>query len=125
MNLWNAKQALDDLWDIPPPPMAKSVLVRVARAQLFPHSGEGGKEHENRAGDKLAELSEVTGLMEGVPKGAAFLDLCGGPGAWSQFLLENSELALQGYGLTLKSAAGNVEDWHAQEKDDWYEELEA
>merc|ERR1719337_422068 len=105
--------------------MGRNLLLRVARSQLFPHSGEGVKEHENRAGDKLAELSEAVGLLEGVPPGSAFLDLCGGPGAWSQFLLEDRELALQGYGLTLKSASGNTEDWHAQEKDDWYEELEA
>jgi 23S rRNA U2552 (ribose-2'-O)-methylase RlmE/FtsJ len=125
--LWNAKDRLDAHYHIPPPPMGKSLLLRVARAQLFPHSGEGSKdkEHDNRAGDKLCELAAEVGLMKGVPKGSGFLDLCGGPGAWSQFLLEHSELALQGYGLTLKSAAGSDEDWHAQEKDDWYEELEA
>ena len=43
-------------------------MSRVARAQLFPHSGEGGREHENRAGDKLAELASAVGLMDGVPK---------------------------------------------------------
>merc|ERR1719321_318532 len=64
-------------------------------------------------------------IMKGIPKGSVFLDLCGGPGAWSQFLLENRELALQGYGLTLKSASGDADDWQAQQKDDWYEELEA
>merc|ERR1719281_949598 len=125
--LWDAKGRLDAHFHVPPPPMGKSLLLRVARAQLFPHSGEGSKdkEHDNRAGDKLCELAAEVGLMKNVPKGSAFLDLCGGPGAWSQFLLQYSELALQGYGLTLKSAAGNTEDWHAQEKDDWYEELEA
>jgi cap1 methyltransferase len=125
--LWDAKGRLDAHYHIPPPPMGKSLLLRVARAQLFPHSGEGSKEkeHDNRAGDKLADISEEVGLMKGVPKGSAFLDLCGGPGAWSQFLLEDKELALQGYGLTLKSESGNAEDWHAKQKDDWYEELEA
>lgn len=124
--LWDAKGRLDAHYHIPPPPMGKSLLLRVARAQLFPHSGEGSKdkEHDNRAGDKLCELSAEVGLMKNVPKGSAFLDLCGGPGAWSQFLLEHSELQLQGYGLTLKSASGDADDWHAQEKDDWYEELE-
>jgi 23S rRNA U2552 (ribose-2'-O)-methylase RlmE/FtsJ len=125
--LWDAKSRLDDHYHIPPPPMGKSLLLRVARAQLVPHSGEGSKdkEHDNRAGDKLAELSDEVGLLKGVPKGSVFLDLCGGPGAWSLFLLEDRELALQGYGLTLKSESGDAEDWHAQQKDDWYEELEA
>eukprot|EP00746_Dinoflagellata_sp_MGD_P158339 gnl/MRDRNA2_/MRDRNA2_86444_c0_seq1.p1 gnl/MRDRNA2_/MRDRNA2_86444_c0~~gnl/MRDRNA2_/MRDRNA2_86444_c0_seq1.p1 ORF type:complete len:653 (+),score=152.70 gnl/MRDRNA2_/MRDRNA2_86444_c0_seq1:79-2037(+) len=125
--LWDAKDRLDAHYHIPPPPMGKSLLLRVARAQLFPHSGEGSKdkEHDNRAGDKLSELASEVGLLKNVPKGSAFLDLCGGPGAWSQFLLQESEHALQGYGLTLKSAAGSDEDWHAEEKDDWYEELES
>jgi len=125
--LWDAKDRLDGHYHIPPPPMGKSLLLRVARAQLFPHSGEGSKdkEHDNRAGDKLSELSAEVGLMNGVPRGSAFLDLCGGPGAWSQFLLEDRELALQGYGFTLKSASGNTEDWQAEQKDDWYEELES
>lgn len=120
--LWDAKARLDSFvthYHIPPPPKGRSLLVRVARAQLFPRSGEGSMDNEyaNRAGDKLSELSAEVGLMKGIPKGSGFLDLCGGPGAWSQVLLENQELALQGYGLTLKS--GCV----AQQKDDWYEAL--
>jgi hypothetical protein len=123
--LWEAKGRLDALWALPPPPMARSLMNRVARAQLFPHSGEGGSKEngENRAGDKLAELAELTGLLENVPAGCAFLDLCGGPGAWSQFLLARRDLALRGYGLTLRAQAGNERDWKAQEKDEWYPEL--
>jgi cap1 methyltransferase len=124
--LWEAKDRLEDLWSKPPPPFARSVFQRVARDQMFPHSGKEGKEYENRAGDKLAELVEAVGLLDGVPKKAAFLDLCGGPGAWSQLLLD-AGLGLQGFGLTLRSggldgraASG---DWQAQEKDDWYDDL--
>lgn len=124
--LWQAKERLDDLWARPPPPMARSVFQRVARDQMFPHSGTEGKACENRAGDKLAELVEAVGLLDGVPAGASFLDLCGGPGAWSQFLL-SANLGLQGFGITLRSGGAdnnNVsEDWQAQEKDDWYPEL--
>jgi len=122
--LWDAKKALDDVWARPPPPMGRSIMQRISRAQLFPHSGgKEGNEHENRAGDKLAELVDAVGLLDDVPAGSAFLDLCGGPGAWSQFLLSKSELSLRGFGFTLRSGTGGADDWHAQEKDDWYSEL--
>lgn len=122
--LWKAKGRLDELWNRPPPPMARSLMTRIARAELFPHSGEGGKEHANRAGDKLSELSDYVGLLDGVPYGSAFLDLCGGPGAWSQFVFDQCPgLNLRGFGLTLRSGAGDSNDWHAASKDDWYPEL--
>merc|ERR1740117_1231183 len=126
LGLQAAKGRSDALWDKPPPPVARSLMARIARSQLFPHSGTGGQEHENRAGDKLAELSAVTDLLDGIPTGAAFLDLCGGPGAWSQHLLEKKDLALKGFGFTLK--AGNVgaaDDWQADAKDEWYPDLYA
>jgi hypothetical protein len=123
-NLWEAKGRLDDLWKQPPPPLARSLMTRIARAELFPHSGEGGKDHANRAGDKLSELAAFVGLLDGVPKGSAFLDLCGGPGAWSQFVFDQRpELNLRGFGLTLRSGTGDSDDWHAASKDDWYPEL--
>jgi len=122
-SLWHEKQRLANLWAKPPPPMGRSLMQRVAREQLFPHSGKEGKEHENRAGEKLEELALAVGLLEGVPKNSAFLDLCGGPGSWSQFLLEKHELALRGFGLTLRSNSGEKEDWNSQEKDDWYPDL--
>jgi len=121
--LWEAKEQLDDLWNKPPPPLGRSLMQRVARDQLFPHSGKEGEKHENRAGEKLEELSKAVGLLEGVPVGAAFLDLCGGPGAWSQFLLAKPELAMRGFGLTLRSGSGDAADWQAEEKDDWYADL--
>eukprot|EP00930_Biecheleria_cincta_P054190 TRINITY_DN4014_c0_g1_i4.p1 TRINITY_DN4014_c0_g1~~TRINITY_DN4014_c0_g1_i4.p1 ORF type:complete len:701 (-),score=164.17 TRINITY_DN4014_c0_g1_i4:150-2174(-) len=121
--LWEAKEQLDDLWNKPPPPLGRSMMQRVARDQLFPHSGKEGEKHENRAGEKLEELSNAVGLLEGVPVGAAFLDLCGGPGAWSQFLLAKPELAMRGFGLTLRSGSGDAADWQAEEKDDWYADL--
>jgi len=120
---WAAKDRLDALWSRPPPPMARSLITRVARSQLFPHSGEGGQDHENRAGDKLAQISEIVGLLDGIPAGSAFLDLCGGPGAWSQHLLDQTHLALRGFGFTLQAAAGDKGDWQAEAKDEWYEDL--
>lgn len=81
------------------------------------------KDHENRAGDKLAELCAAVGLLDGVPRGSCFLDLCGGPGAWSQHLLGQGELDLHGFGFTLRTDAGDAEDWQAQDKDQWYPEL--
>jgi len=125
---WAAKDRLDALWGKPPPPMARSLMTRIARAQLFPRSGTTGKGDmeetgENRAGDKLAELVSVTDLLDDIPAGSAFLDLCGGPGAWSQHLLSKRDLSLRGFGFTLKANAGEAGDWKAQEKDEWYEDL--
>jgi hypothetical protein len=123
-NLWEAKGRLDDLWNRPPPPLARSLMTRIARAELFPHSGEGGKDHANRAGDKLSELADFVDLFDGVPQGSSFLDLCGGPGAWSQFVFDQCpNLNLRGFGLTLRSGTGDSDDWHAASKDDWYPEL--
>jgi hypothetical protein len=124
-SLWHAKKRLDDLWNLPPPPMARSLMNRVARGELFPHSDVGGSKDsgDNRASDKLAELAEAVGLLDGIPENSAFLDLCGGPGSWSQFLLARRDLALRGFGYTLRAAAGDSEDWNAQKKDEWYPEL--
>jgi len=121
--LWSAKDRLDAHWERPPPPLGRSLLLRVARAQLFPNSGDGGKEHENRAGDKLQELAEEVKLLEGLPPQSAFLDLCGGPGAWSQMLLAHPTAQFRGYGFTLRTDSSAREDWHAEEKDQWYPEL--
>lgn len=121
-----AKERLDALWDRPPPPMARSLMTRVARAQLFPSSGKGDNDkHENRAGDKLADLADISDLFDGIPAGSAFLDLCGGPGAWSQYLLAKKDLALRGFGFTLMADAGSADDWKAEAKDEWYADLEA
>ena len=38
-------------------PARARLRQRVARDQLFPHSGKEGKDHENRAGEKLEEPS--------------------------------------------------------------------
>ena len=56
------------------------------------------------------ELVSASGLLEDLPEGCLFLDLCGGPGAWSQFLLAKG---LAGFGLTLRSGQGTEEDWQA------------
>lgn len=60
--LWDAKKDLDDVWARPPPPMGRGILQRIARDQLFPHTGKDAEAHENRAGDKLAELASAVGL---------------------------------------------------------------
>eukprot|EP00930_Biecheleria_cincta_P099226 TRINITY_DN90864_c0_g1_i1.p1 TRINITY_DN90864_c0_g1~~TRINITY_DN90864_c0_g1_i1.p1 ORF type:complete len:599 (+),score=113.53 TRINITY_DN90864_c0_g1_i1:66-1862(+) len=121
--LWKAKEQLEELWKKPAPPLGRSLMQRVARDQLFPYSGKEGEKHENRAGAKLEELSQATGLLEGVPARASFVDLCGGPGAWSHFLLSKPEFAMRGFGVTLRSGAGDADSWKAEEKDDWYPNL--
>eukprot|EP00927_Polykrikos_kofoidii_P046419 TRINITY_DN4066_c0_g1_i1.p1 TRINITY_DN4066_c0_g1~~TRINITY_DN4066_c0_g1_i1.p1 ORF type:complete len:873 (-),score=136.88 TRINITY_DN4066_c0_g1_i1:203-2821(-) len=123
-NVWEAKLRLDERWTVKPPPLARGLLLRVARTQLFPHSDGLKAEFSNRAGAKLEELATAVGLLDGVPRGSAFLDLCGGPGAWSLFLLEKKELALSGFGFTLRTGAGSAEDWQAEDKDQWYPDLQ-
>jgi len=122
-SLWDAKEQLDEFSRRPPPPMGRSILPRMALSELFPFSGGGGKEHRNRAGDKLEELCAATGLLDGLPPNSAFLDLCGGPGAWSQLLLARKDLALRGFGFTLRSSGDTGKGWQAEQKDQWYADL--
>merc|ERR1711990_938903 len=84
-------------------------------------------------GAKLQELLSGLRLLEGVPEGSAFLDLCGGPGEWSQLLLAQKP-ALRGFGLTLRGTPdsedeegavlhsdGHRRGWHRElnERSDW------
>ena len=38
----------------------------------------------NRAGDKLSDVHDACDIFDGIEPGFAFLDLCAGPGAFSQ-----------------------------------------
>jgi len=72
------------------------------RDKIFPQDKRGSNKFLNRAGDKLNEIDQVIPIF---PKksGITFLDICGGPGAFSQLLLDKTP-KLQGYGITLEGA---------------------
>lgn len=66
------------------------------RDKLFPMDTTGSTSNYNRAGDKLSEiLRAVPALIDGKE---TFLDVAGGPGAFSKVLIDKG---MQGYGITL------------------------
>ena len=84
-------------------------IYRSARLFAFPEYGELGQQR-NRAGTKIKEIfSEFPELS----RASTFLDLCGGPGAWSLFMLEIENI--RGYGFTI-----NTPDLCRR----WYKDLE-
>jgi cap1 methyltransferase len=100
-----------------------------ARDALFPlaTSGtQGATIFRNRAGYKLMESMEVTGVWEQVTRlckkhgwrRAAFADVCGGPGAFSQALYATvpkyftSKRSIRGYGMTLLNEGDDTLQWY-------------
>ncbi|CBH15881.1 methyltransferase, putative [Trypanosoma brucei gambiense DAL972] len=112
--LWAAKTAFDN---------TDTSAYIAARDALFPQavSGvHGAVAFRNRAGHKLHETMEAVGLWEYLKGGATrakgtftFVDVCGGPGAFSQALFamgKEHKLRLRGFGLTLRNVKGL--DWY-------------
>ncbi|KFH10875.1 ribosomal RNA large subunit methyltransferase J protein [Toxoplasma gondii MAS] len=94
------KTLLDDVYDA-----GKGRIWKVAQFSVFPSDCKGSFQHRTRSGDKLQEISEwlqetkgLDGLPEMLVKGASpanpsfFLDLCAGPGTWSDWLLDEIDL---------------------------------
>jgi hypothetical protein len=80
----------------------KEGLYYRVRSSKFPQDTKGSKKYLNRAGDKLQEVVEAVGLFGVSSSGRTetrFLDVCGGPGAFSQFLLANAPSPCSGYSL--------------------------
>eukprot|EP00796_Vickermania_ingenoplastis_P006631 gene6631-4751_t len=125
--LWATKAELDPISD---------EAYMAARNTVFPKAAGGGRRHQftNRAGYKLLESMEAVDVWERLapPSHASstratkrarkdkvkrdFVDLCGGPGSFSQALFFEGArrgIAFYGYGLTLCGVNGL----------DWYEEL--
>ncbi|RNF08166.1 methyltransferase [Trypanosoma conorhini] len=113
--LWETKTALDGL---------NEGAYLAARDALFPlavSGSQGAVSFGNRAGHKLREALEATGVWEhlqhetcGRNSRIAFADVCGGPGAFSQALFAMSrqyKLKLRGFGMTLRSVKGL--DWYS------------
>ncbi|KAF5226310.1 putative methyltransferase [Trypanosoma cruzi] len=113
--LWETKSELDGV---------DEGAYRAARDALFPFAvsgSQGAVSFGNRAGHKLREVMEATGVWEHLQretsgqKGAVvFADVCGGPGAFSQALFEMSrqyKLRMRGFGMTLRNVRGL--DWYS------------
>jgi len=97
--LWEQQSRISPFFD-----NDKKQLYYKARNIVFPQDKIGSKRFRNRAGDKLFQISESFDLFKNK---SIFLDLCGGPGAWSEVLL-NLNSNIRGYGLTLKSENKSV-----------------
>jgi 23S rRNA U2552 (ribose-2'-O)-methylase RlmE/FtsJ len=73
----------------------------------------------NRAATKLAALDATFGLTAGTEqnKEFTFLDICGGPGGFSEYILWRIHSwggSAHGYGITLKSPATEEMNWHVE-----------
>lgn len=94
-DLWTQKSRLDPLFD-----SGKGQVYYRVRDNIFPQDRKGSTRFSNRAGDKLWQVLNETNLLGNVPDGSVFLDICGGPGAFSNLLLDRFNFSL-GYGMTL------------------------
>lgn len=103
--LWAQKTRLDELFDA-----GHGGLYWVARQELFPMDAcKDAVRADNRAGEKLAEIARAVGgllsVLRPAPEETVFLDVCGGPGAWSKYLLKLGEKhgsCMRGFGFSLR-----------------------
>ncbi len=112
--LWAHKSRLDRIFD-----SSEQTLYYEARHAAFPQDKHGSERGlRNRAGDKLLEIHECVGVL--APRDRSdrdsFIDICGGPGAWSELILR--ETPLRGFGITLDAPM-------TQAGETWYERLVA
>lgn len=113
--LWKEKNRIDSFFD----KKEDQQFYYRARNSVFPQDQKGSKNFRNRAGDKLFEVHDETDLFDThVKKPGVFFDVCGGPGAWSEVLLNDRSKAWTGFGMTLKLP-------NTPMSDNWYKELEA
>lgn len=105
--VWDLKLKLGEIFDAG----HGETYVKV-RDELFPQDAKGSSAHFNRAGDKVGVVVGsllMKQLMEIVDHlklfdwtgGTCFLDLCGGPGGFSQHLLTNAPQPCTGYRSSL------------------------
>jgi len=102
--LFNQKTRMDRIFD-----SGDEHFYYEVRDKLFPQDRKGSSKFRNRAGDKLNEVDEAVHIFP--EDSIIFLDICGGPGAFSQLLLDKKCQPI-GYGITLKCDI------------QWYRELE-
>eukprot|EP01126_Amoeba_proteus_P042074 TRINITY_DN455_c0_g1_i5.p1 TRINITY_DN455_c0_g1~~TRINITY_DN455_c0_g1_i5.p1 ORF type:complete len:334 (-),score=48.26 TRINITY_DN455_c0_g1_i5:307-1308(-) len=111
---------MDDVFD-----KGKSGAYYTSRDKIWPQDSKGSNRFRNRAGDKLLQVHEANvditrtlDLFEGVQGSLKFLDVCGGPGAFSQMLLATGPTLsgpVVGYGITLKIEGDDISlNWYKQ-----------
>ncbi|KAH3761515.1 ribosomal RNA large subunit methyltransferase J protein [Pelomyxa schiedti] len=98
--LWKQKTRMDSVWD-----NGSYSAYQTIREAIFQHDRRA-KQYANRDGDKLWQIQEEVDLFLNSGTGLTFLDLCGGPGAFSQVLLNRAPQPSYGWGVTLSRDAG-------------------
>lgn len=113
-DLWAQKNRMDEMFDA-----GQGEIYYRIRDQQFPQDRRGSSKFANRAGDKLwqVNLAVDDSLFDPLPPGSSFFDICGGPGAFSQLLLDKYPELRSGYGMTLRVPMTSSNDY-------WYKSLE-
>lgn len=73
------------------------------RDRLFPGDRSGSRRWRNRAGDKLYSVLVQSSLVGDLRHTESFVDIAGGPGAFSEVLLT---MMSRGYGITIADGPG-------------------
>ena len=105
---WASKDRLDLLFDL-----GFGATFYAARNRCFPTDTKGSNKFSNRAGDKLQTVLQFLRIEPPKDEKVFFIDLCGGPGAFSQYFLRRGP-SNEGYGMTLLSetAVKNSLSWY-------------
>ena len=113
--LWTQKSRMDPLFSKENRALG---AYQLSRNTLFAGDVRGSKVFRNRAGDKLFEVLQHSGIataLEQPRRLLLFADVCGGPGAFSEVVFKLSEGRAEhtiGIGTTLAHAKGGTADWY-------------
>lgn len=99
---------------------SKSVLDRYSPNTLFAArkkldyeqniSNSHRRKFINRAAFKLMEIDHMVNLIGSVKEHPRFVDICGGPGGFTEYMLWKTNSRAKGWGITLKT--NNNLDWN-------------
>lgn len=106
--LWEQKNRLDAIFVVGEE-KAKEIYY-AKRDEYYPIAKSKRRQRGNRAGEKLCEICNATGFLD-AKDNATFLDICGGPGAWSQYLLKEKAYT-KGYGVSLRGGTNSRCPWY-------------
>jgi 23S rRNA U2552 (ribose-2'-O)-methylase RlmE/FtsJ len=93
---WATKDRMDTLFD-----HNMGADFYTARNAVCPSDAKGSQKYYNRAAEKLEAVLEAAGIVP-APAPCCFVDVCGGPGSFSQYFL-NTHRETRGWGMTLDS----------------------
>jgi cap1 methyltransferase len=113
--LWDQKTRLDAVFD-----SGDALLYYGERDFVFPLDNKSSSPLWNRTGDKLMECHDAMNLFDNIPAAVlqgqsdqyAYLDICGAPGAFSQYLTA-TQPHLRPYGISLEPRDGAVVEKNA------------